>query len=68
MTLLEIKKLAERYNELGWVAFVYPRKKTVSLNGMRAISFEAAADRMKEAINSADAKAFHQHWRHIFGD
>lgn len=46
----EIKDLVQQYNDKGWVAFIYPRKKTVSLNGFPAVSYQKAAYKIKVAL------------------
>ena len=45
-----LKILMKQYQNTGRIAFYYPRKQTVSLNGMRAIPVKAAIDRMEEVL------------------
>lgn len=46
----EIKSLVQQYNDKGWIAFIYPRKKMVSLNGFRAVSYQKAIQKIKTAL------------------
>lgn len=50
ITNKEMNNLVQQYNNEGWIAFVYPRKKTVSLNGFRSISYQEAKRKIKEAL------------------
>ena len=49
----EFKSLVQQYNDKGWVAFVYPRKKMVSLNGSRAVSYQEAIQKMRATLAKA---------------
>lgn len=42
-----ITRLCDAYEATGRVAFIYPRKKLVSLNGGRTVKYEEAAHRIK---------------------
>lgn len=50
VTNKEINNLVQQYNDNGWTAFVYPGKKTVSLNGFRSVSYQEAKRKIKEAL------------------
>jgi len=49
-TLDEINAMVARYNATGRVAYVYPRKKKVGLDGYRNLDFTSAMKYMKEVV------------------
>jgi hypothetical protein len=48
--LMSLQQLIEAYNAEGWIAFDHPRKKTISLNGHKAIPYPEARKKMVEAL------------------
>ena len=51
MTKLDtIKRLCEKWDESGRCSFIYPRKRVVSLNGMKPVPFDVAIKKIKECI------------------
>ena len=45
-----IKKIIAKYQATGRIAFYYPRKQRISLNGGRSLEISEAIDRMLEVI------------------
>ena len=51
MKLETVKEWAERYTATGRCAFVHPRKKTISLNGGKAMPFSEGVKQIRECLN-----------------
>ena len=50
MNTMQLKNTIEQYNNAGWYAHHYPRKRMVSLNGHKAISEQDALDKMTNSL------------------
>lgn len=48
----KLEKVIKMYEATGRIAFVHPRKKTISLNGGIELSYEKAFTRMTETLAS----------------
>ena len=49
----QVLTLVEQVNSKGWVAFHYPRRKQVAINGGRLKSYPEAIAYMKDMLKSA---------------
>jgi len=54
VSLEEVESLANEYRKTGRIAFVYPKKKRVSLNGGASMTFEDAKKAMSSSIPSPE--------------
>jgi hypothetical protein len=50
MTYTDMKRLCDKYEATGRVAFIYPRLKRVSLDGHRRIPYGEAARQIRSCL------------------
>ena len=48
---MKIQKIMEAYRKTGRIAFYYPRKKKISLDGGRLLSINEAVEKMENVLN-----------------
>ena len=49
-------RIFEAFNALGWIAWLYPRKKLIAINGFPAVSIKDAVAQMEAALDNYAAQ------------
>ena len=55
---MKIQKIMEAYRKTGRIAFYYPRKKKISLDGGRLLSINEAVEKMENVLNKVTLGLF----------